>query len=78
MSHKSAVHGPSETRSGEHPCRFPTRSWKHYPKHQESYSQHVSAVLIIKMGRAEHKIRAEIANEQIYHWSPEQIKARFG
>ena len=44
---------------------------------KESYSKHVSGLLIIKMGKAEQQIRKDIAKEQVTHWTPAEIKQRF-
>ena len=40
---------------------------------KESYSKHVSGLLIIRMGKAEQQIRKEIAKEQVRHLSREEI-----
>lgn len=45
---------------------------------KESYSKHVSGLLIIKMGKAEQRIRDEIRKEQVYVWPQEKIKAVYG
>lgn len=44
---------------------------------KESYSKHVSGLLIIKMGKAENRIREEIKREQVTHWTPAEIMQRF-
>lgn len=52
--------------------------WQSRKVLKESYSKHVSGLLIIKMSRAEQKIREEIRKEQIKYWSKEEIKAQYG
>lgn len=69
----------------------PPRVWKHYPKGhpmrhpwnprrplKESYSKHASTFLIIRMGKAEKKIRAEIEREQVRHLSRQEIQEQYG
>ena len=43
--------------------------WQSSKVLKESYSKHVSGLLIIKMGKAEQQIRKEIAKEQVYHYT---------
>ena len=51
--------------------------WQSSKVLKESYSKHVSGLLIIRMGKAEQRIREEIRREQVRHWTPAEIKQLF-
>ena len=51
--------------------------WQSSKVLKESYSKHVSGLLIIKMGKAEQQIRKEIAKEQVYHYTQAEILRLF-
>lgn len=48
-----------------------------YP-YSEKHIAHDSYKTIIHLHKIERKLRKEIDEEQVMHWTPEQIKARFG
>lgn len=49
-------------------------SWKHYRK---SYLDSDSGKTIVHLHQIEKKLRAEIRKEQVTHWTPAQIQARW-
>lgn len=52
----------------------PNPFYKHMPKWAEADSEK----MIWNLHRIEKQLRQEIEQEQVTHWSKEQIKARFG
>ena len=48
------------------------------PKRNNGYGSKHSERLIIHLHKIEAKLRREIAEEQIVHWSKAQIEARYG
>lgn len=55
-----------------------THPWNPRRALKESYSKHTSTVLIIKMSRAEQRIKDEIRLKQVKVWSKEEIARVYG
>lgn len=47
-------------------------------RYTEKHKMHESYRTIIHLHKIERRLRAEIEREQVTHWTPAQIKARFG
>lgn len=52
----------------------PNPLWKHMPKWASADSEK----MILSLHRIEKQLRKEIHDEQVRHWTKEEIKARYG
>ena len=59
--------------AGKYNLDKPNPLWKHMPKWATAESERV----IISLHRIEKQIREEIRKEQVTHWTPAQIRARW-
>jgi len=61
--------------AGRYSLDKPVHPWKHY---RESYASRDSVKTILHLHKIEAKLRQEIRQEQIFTWTPEMIRAKYG
>lgn len=54
------------------------KPWPKYHRKDREYTDTLYVQTILHLHQIEANLRKEIEREQIYHWTPEMIKARFG